>query len=295
MGLELPAVLKTSSASDVHQVYRDGQISVVTDTDMTAAQGKSLAGRIEHAYNRDTEVQKWNNTDVLKAPLTVGVLSQAAFEKTTGDSSGSIAGVTFGPNLFVVPDRVVSQKPKAQDEDTIAHELGHVQDFREAGDKLEKIPVFLQEGKEYVLGETYPGSRGMDNDHLAYVGDVLGKISASTAKEVLAGFQKPEDENKSANFAFLGEVTGSLFVEFLRTRLGGKGDANAVSDLAHVTEQVGSGQAFATSFKDQFGVGFQAAQNQFISYLQETEGNPAARLNGTIYAPGAKRDVALAA
>src|SRR5207253_3037682 len=102
------------------------------------------------AYQFDSSVQRWDDATKLDEQITVAVLSTRAFEQLTGDSGGRVAGVTTGPNVFAVPARAV-QDHSADTENTIAHELGHIQDLREAGRNIQHVPIYLQEGKEYLL------------------------------------------------------------------------------------------------------------------------------------------------
>jgi hypothetical protein len=194
-----------------------------------------------------------------------------------------VAGVTTGPNLFVVPDTVLGRK-SALDDETIAHELGHVQDFRQGGNGLQQVPIYLQEGKEYCLGEKYPLAEHMANPHTQYVGNILGKITAQDAQKVMSSFRTPQDEAGSGNFGFIGETTGALFVEYLRTRLGGKGVPDALPRVANVISQVGSGNSYDAAFKSQFGLAPKEAEQSFVDYIGKTEGNPQARLSGTLFA-----------
>jgi hypothetical protein len=269
---------------ELWSVYRDQHVHVVSDEPINPQAGKALSDKIEKAYDWDEGQQHWNREEPLGTPLTVAVLSRQNFSALTGDSTGSVAGVTTGPNLFVVPDSVLGRK-SAMDDETIAHELGHVQDFREGGEGLQQVPIYLQEGKEYCLGERYPVSEKMKNPHTQYVGNILGKISAQDAQRVMTHFRTGEDEAQSGNFGFIGETTGALFVEYLRTRLGGKGVPDALPRIANVISQVGTGQSYDQAFRSQFGVDPQQAERSFVQYIHDTEGNPTARLSGTLFAP----------
>jgi hypothetical protein len=264
-------------------VYQDEHVRVVSDEPLDPAAGKALSDRIEKAYSWDEGQQHWKQPGPLGSQLTVAVLSRPVFSALTGDPTGSVAGVTTGPNLFVVPDSVIGRK-SAMDDETIAHELGHVQDFREGGKGLQQVPIYLQEGKEYCLGERYPLSEKMANPHIQYVANELGKITGKDAQRVMTQFRTPQDEAGSGNFGFIGETTGALFVEYLRTRLGGKGVPDALPRVANVIAQVGSGSSYAAAFKGQFGVSPTQAESDFVRYIHQTEGNPTARLAGTLFA-----------
>lgn len=268
-------VSRVASHHDTVEVYRDAQLRIWSDRDITKAQAKSLATRIESAYAWDQAKLGWADPAPLEAPLNVAVLTEGSFRELTGDSTGSIAGVTTGPSLFVVPERVLGRMSK-DDVDTVAHELTHVQDFREAGRNIDSMPTYLLEGRAYVDGNKYAGDA-------AKFRPVLERLRAQDARFVLDGFRHSKDEQKDPRFVFIAEVTGGLFVEFLRTKLGGHGKADAMKRLSTCVEALGDGTAFESSFKAQFGVSLTAAEQQFVSWVGATEGKPGVRLAGTIY------------
>lgn len=261
-----------------YEIYEDAQVRVVSDVRVPAAAGRALAGRIERAYKWDERKEKWRDPAPLRPQLTVEVLSRPAFSRFTGDASGRIAGVTTGPNVFVVPDRVLAGV-RTGDEDTIAHELAHVQDFREGGRGLERVPIYLQEGKAYVLGDSYPASLGLRDGHKADVAAALGRLSARDVQTVLAHFRAGADEGRDPQFVYYGEITGALFVEWLRGR-----KADAVPRLAQAIADTGRGADFETSFRAQFGISIESAEAGFVRFIAATEGRPRERLKGTIYA-----------
>ncbi|MBF5041365.1 hypothetical protein FGE12_03125 [Aggregicoccus sp. 17bor-14] len=271
-------------------VYEDGQVNVVSDEPLSSAQARALAQRIEAAYAYDAAEQRWRDGGPLHTPLTVAVLSAQAFARVTGDASGSTAGVTAGPNLFVVPDSVLGRR-QPQAEDTIAHELSHVQDFREAGPRLASVPIYLQEGKAYLLGDRYPQKEGLGNPHVAYVAQQLGALTARDAAAVMTHFREPQDETPGA-FGFIGEVTGSLYVEFLRTRLGGTGFPDALERVADTVAAVGRGVSYEQAFVQRFGLPPADAERAFVRYIGETEGRPDERLRGTVYASARRTSAA---
>jgi hypothetical protein len=272
-----PEQTASRSAPDVSEVYEDNKVTIVSDENVTAAQAKALAQRVETAYAWDEGQLGWKNEGPLSKPLTVAVLSKPAFEGVTGDTTGAVAGVTTGPNLFVMPDTALAGRPTKEDVDTIAHELTHVQDFREGGNGTDTMPTYILEGRAYVDGDKYAKDASQ-------ISPYLGQLTAQDAQAVLKGFRHPGDEQKNPEFGFMGEITGALFVEFLRTRLNGKGDADAMSRLSAATTSLNTGTSYDDAFKQQFGVTLASAEQQFVQYIGSTEGNPKARLSGTLYA-----------
>lgn len=269
-------VSRAASHGDTVEVYRDAELRIVSDRSVTRAQARALAARIEAAYDWDAAKLGWSRAAPLRPRLNVAVLTEDAFARFTGDSTGTVAGVTTGPDLFVVPERVLGRMSR-DDVDTVAHELTHVQDFREAGRRVDGIPTYLLEGRAYVDGNRFAGDA-------AKFRDVLEQLSARDAAAVLSGFRHARDEQKDPRFVFVAEVTGGLFVEFLRKKLGGRGKADAMKRLSRCVEALGRGTSFEAAFRAQFGVTLGAAEQQFLRWVRATEGRPSARLSGTLYA-----------
>jgi hypothetical protein len=263
------------------EIYEDAQVRVVSDKRVPRAEGRALASRISRAYKWDERKEKWRDPAPLRPQVTVEVLSTAAFNRFTGDSTGSIAGVTTGPNVFVMPERALHDVSSV-DENTIAHELAHVQDLREAGRAIEKVPIYLQEGKAYVLGDQYPASLGLHDRHLAEVSRTLGQLTAHDAQTVLDHFRVASDEQRNPQFTYYGEITGALFVEWLRTRK----TRDAVPRLAQAIADTGQGASFESAFHAQFGISVAGAESAFVRFIAATEGDPRERLKGTIYGAG---------
>jgi hypothetical protein len=261
-------------------VYSDEHVRVLSDERLDPTAGAALARRIEAAYRYDERVQQWKDDRRLDAPLTVAVLSAEAFARFTGDRSGSIGGVTTGPDLFVVPDRVLNGKT-AMDEQVIAHELSHIQDFRQGGAAVTKVPIYLQEGKAYLLGETYPRSEHLANPHIQYVGKALGQISGEDAANVMKHFRTGEDEARSGAFGFIGETAGALFIEFMRVQMGEK---HALQKVAEVVSDVGHGSTYEAAFQRQFETTPRKVEAAFVDFVTQTEGDPRERLKGTLFA-----------
>lgn len=270
------------TAGTVVEVFHDKAVRVVSDAAMTFAQGQALAARIEEAFRYDLDRQHWSERAPLNKPLTVAALSREGFYQLTGDQTGSIAGVTTGPNVFAVP-MSTALHPSDDGDSVIAHELGHVQDIREAGARISRVPIYLQEGKEYLLGDSYPAYRGHTQHDLSSVSEELSRVSAVEAEAVMRHFRTVKDEAHAGFQGFRDEVVGALFVEFLRTRFEG-GKTDAIPRIAELIVEVGKGQTYDQAFRSQFGKGAAEAEKAFVQYVATTEGNRSERLRGTLYA-----------
>ena len=173
------------------------------------------------------------------------------------------------------------------DDDTIAHELSHVMDFRAAGDGIDKIPVYEQEGRAYTIGDTYPITEGKDKSDpvLRGVGEELAKITGAQAADVMKNYRDGSAEGAPGRDGFRDETTGALYVQFLKTRLGGQGVPDALQKLAQVSADVGQGLSYDKAFQKEFGVTSKSTEDAFVKYVTATEGKPAERMSGTLWAP----------
>ena len=274
-----PAALARSGLG-LSLAYRDAQVQVVSDVRLSEQEARALAARVERAYAFDAAIHGWAKDDDLKARLTVAVLGQGAFQALSGDSTGAVGGFTTGPSLFVVPEEVARLR-RADDDVTIAHELGHVQDYRQAGRRLEQVPMYLQEGKAYLLGDLEPMARGEGSASARGVVATWERMSARDAQWVVQRFRTARDEALSGRNGYVGEVGGALFVEFLRTRFHG-GHADVLRRLGTVVADVGAGQSYSAAFARQFGGSPEAAERAFVAWVKATEDDPARRLDGSV-------------
>jgi hypothetical protein len=216
--------------------------------------------------------------------VEVQVLSKKGFDAIFGGDAGGTAGVTLGPDLMAVPDTVAT-KSTPDDDDTLAHEVVHIQDERIGGDRVDLVPTYLQEGKAYVLGDSYPISLHEDGNDpaLKSVAQQVGHVTAKQAQDVMDHYRDPEAEEDPNRDGFRDETTGALYVEYLRTRLNGTGVSDTIPRLAKVISGVGQGASYEDAFKKQFGVSVKDSEQGFVKYVKDTEGRPANRLEGTLW------------
>jgi len=261
-------------ASGMYVAFEDAQVRVESEQPISSAQARALAARVERAWVADLKTQRWEDQQVLREKLTVAVLSPPSFADFTGDPTGSIAGVTTGPDVIVVPDRLLSGTSR-DDENTLAHELAHVQDLREAGDAMSSVPVYLEEGKATVLGDAW----SRDRAHLEQAARTMASFSAEDVAYLLRNFRSTSAERRPAPFVYAGEVMGALFVEYLATHV----KKDAVIRLCDAVEAAGDGQRFGDAFKKSFGISLSEAERRFVEFVRATEGQPHRRLAGTLY------------
>lgn len=97
---------------------------------------------------------------------------------------------------------------------------------------------------------------------LIEVGELLGGLTAELVVELINHFVQRPPSQRSAPMVVLGALTSALFVEFWCVLKGGEALDRALT-AAEDAEQV---------------------LEQFVSFIEETEGQPVRRLMGTLYA-----------
>lgn len=283
---------KSGAPAKLHTVtiYQDQFCRIVSDdSSMTKAQGQAMAAKVEAAWQYDLNAEQWKNTAPLgKNVLVVEALTKSGFDSVLGGDSTGVAGVTMGPNLMAVPE-TLTNSTNPDDDDTIAHELNHVMDFREApGATLDQIPVYEQEGKAYSVGDGYPIAEGKDQQDLKVLGGIAQALTTKwtevDARDVMDHFRTGQDENNMGSNGFRDEILGALYVQFLKADFNG-GSPDAIQKLAQITSDVGNGMTYDDAFQKQFGASSKSTEDAFVQFMKDTDNDPTARLKGTIWAP----------
>lgn len=278
---------KTTTAAPVnrhHQikdVYRSKDLVISSDEKLTKKQIRRIAAEVRDAYHVDAFEQDAHRTP--KKPIVVGVFSDKTFSQIAPPES---FGVTLDRNTIALSDTIARNGGNGGDRAVLAHELSHLQDHRAAGKRYDRVPTYLEEGKAVVLGDVYDRRRGLKNPAIAESAKALGQYTADDARQVFENFAGNEAPELRRGNGARDERIGALFVEFLRTRLsanGHQGRSNAYAALDAAVRRVGKGQGFDQAFKKEFGVSLDDAKNQFLAFMKQTEGDPQARLAGTIW------------
>jgi hypothetical protein len=128
---------------------------------------------------------------------------------------------------------------------------------RHAVTVLSLVDEFLQQGRARVERD----QRERDAAQLVEIGRLLGALSAAVVIELINHFVQHPPPRRSSAMISLGALTGALFVEYLGT-LGGDALEQALWTATHASD----------------------ALERFITFLEQTEGQPARRLVGTLYA-----------
>lgn len=105
---------------------------------------------------------------------------------------------------------------------------------------------------------------------LLELGLLMGRLTATLVVELINHFLQRASLHRSHPMVALGSLTSALFVEFWAVRRGDQALARALGEAGSLEKELGSGAS--------------QALEQFLTFLEETEGHPARRLAGTLYA-----------
>jgi hypothetical protein len=128
---------------------------------------------------------------------------------------------------------------------------------RHAMTVISLVGEFLEQGRARVERD----QRERDRAQLVEIGRLLGALSATAVLDLITHFVQHPPPRRASPMITLGALTGALFVEYLGT-LGGDALEQALWTAAHASD----------------------ALERFITFLEQTEGQPARRLVGTLYA-----------
>lgn len=221
----------------------------------------AIVARVMKAFAFVAERSAWKD----RGPLTARPLQFAL----VGNEATNLLGYAQGPNMMVMKDSYLDQPLS---EGTLAHELGHIQDFRQLRGK--RLPSFLLEGRALVIGQAYrlhigqsPGDYDRKMAHSAVT------FTAERAMELLDNYGGHGWDN---------QAIGTVVVEYMRTRWKG-GIPDVIPRLSRVIERVATGRAFEQAFEDEFGTPAEAFAEAFAAHLRATQGDAKARLQGTMW------------
>jgi hypothetical protein len=223
---------------------------------------------------------------VTAAPLTLGLTSDALTAGRSGFSTPSAKEVMTGAFHFRRPSL-----------DSFAafglgRELGHAE-MKRAGAPIGRVPGYFGEGVATCLGSLFvlrPG--GADTNAVAAIARQLNTFTATDAVRMFHAVSSPADDGKqSVRQAGISERLGSLFIEHLKARV--VGPHHYYPRVGAMLQRIGQGMDFGTSFHKAMGVTLADAQKSFVAFMAATsmgtasmgtaQGNPAARLKGTVY------------
>jgi hypothetical protein len=239
----------------------DNFLQVFSDHAVDAARCKGIVTRALKAYTFVADRAAWKDRPLLTAHHLEFAL--------VGDNAINVLGYAKGPNLMVMKD---SYMDNPLSEGTLAHELTHIQDFRQL--RGQKMPSFMFEGRALTIGQAYRLNVGQA------AGDYDRQMASSAAR-----FTSEQAAALMDNYSGRGwdnQAIGTVVVEYMRVQWNG-GIADINSRLSRMIERMAAGREFEQAFQDEFGVTAEAFAGSFTGFLQSTQGDPKRRLAGTMW------------
>ena len=240
----------------------DGFLQILSDRELDAGRCKSHVARVMRAFAFVTEAAAWKDRGLLSAqPLRFSVL---------GDPALKVLGYAQGPNLMVMKDAYMDNPLS---EGTLAHELAHIQDFRQL--RGQRMPSFMFEGRALTIGQAYR----------VHIGQPLGDYDRQMARSA-AAFTPEQAIALLENYRGRGwdnQAIGTVVVEYMRVRWNG-GIKDITPRLSRMIERIAAGREFDLAFQDEFKASADAFAEAFMGFLRATQNDPKERLRGTMWA-----------
>ena len=239
----------------------DGFLQIYTAHPLEPGRCKAIVARVLRVYAFVAERAAWKDKSLITAaPLQFALV---------GDSAIKVLGYAKGPNLMVMKDSYLDQPLS---EGTLAHELTHIQDFRQLRGK--RLPSFMFEGRALTIGQAYR----------VHIGQPLGDYDRQMARSAV-GFTADQAMELLDNYGGQGwnnQAIGTVVVEYMRAGWNG-GIADINPRLSRVIERMAAGREFEQAFQDEFGVAAEAFAENFAAFLRATQGDAKQRLRGTMW------------
>ena len=281
-GQAIAGSVPLSAVKEQPIVAREGLVVLRSDKPLAPDQVKWMMQTAERAYLFDLKQLGWDAADPAFArSFDVVVISRAML----ADRGWKLGGATYSGEVFAINGRCFEdQQPYYIG--VIAHELTHLLVNRRCGQ------TNLRELGWYpLMGEGIAIENGMRFR-------VLNEPELYPEKRLPAhkALEQMTADDAQKNFADAGTQRahgdsdmGHLFIEFLRTHNADKSSNEDVQlRLGRVlTLMSHEGSHFDGAFKEAFNIPLAQAQDQFVRHMRQTEGNPAARFDGTILMPRA--------
>lgn len=286
-GRPLPEEVRTG-ATDVELVGGTRRLEIyarrskpLTATELADFQERACAAL---GYNL-VEVDASLTAGPLQPAFRIVVLDDTTYGRVTG--AAGTYGVAY-PNWNGDGDAIVVPKNGlrnvAELDDTLAHELNHVVVGRYAPNDLE-IPWWAIEGFAINIGTRFGKLR--TGEATGFAG---GWIAQADGDDARLTFQRYDIEDNTTNLSQVGhdQSISGFFVEYLRVKYvrpntTGFGDVGPrmLDAMIHTSE---SGDPFADGFSSGFGgASLSNAKERYATFLDETAGNNATRLAGTVW------------
>jgi hypothetical protein len=259
-------------------LYEHGLIRISSDVALSEESMKRFAERAEHAYRTAADLHGWQVEGDLAKPFTVHLFSQEVAERDHP-----------GLNLACAGDHVLAHARVIDDpgftDGTLVHEETHLLHNRKG---VGHLGHYLEEGTAQELQRRYDAE--YQKDKARFVSNMQGEtpfLAAMAPEEAKRLLEQTVWDKKDIGPT---EDLGCLFVEFLRTKLGGTGYPDYAKRIAHMVEtmpklaldQPGWREEYLKHLHGEFG---DRTEVRFLDYLRDTAGKPGARFAGTVFEP----------
>ena len=232
----------------------DGFVEIVTDTDLSPTEASAIAARIAAAYDFTRKEDQWADQTLLDPPLTVRVLDEVP---------EGLLGRATAPRTFLIQLAYARTPTSAA---TIAHELTHLQDFRQL--KKKKLAQYWLEGRANSNAFAYRAHLVLGQNP-----DWKGRLARWTSDDARAVFAETVT---SADHRAQVEELGTLWIEHLRRRFP---DTHPRS--AKLISAIAAGATLEAAYASAFGEPLEKARAEFLAYVDATQSDPDARVAGT--------------
>ncbi len=278
LALAIPALMAAGPEIGDAPLCKVGFLQIVSPDAVTmrAEQCRAVAKQTKAAWDFDADQMRWAHPAEMESPLTLRLLS---VDRMKSEHPGVI-GFAKGRDLFVVSLSILSD-PFANG--TLAHELAHIQAKRALGKRSEQrlVPRYFLEGHGNRMGLAYRDQlRVANHDYDARKARQIAKLTANETKIILTDDSYGSGDKKKDDIM---ESMGIFFVEYLRLRHQGKGEADILPRMGRVFEAVGSGQSYQNAFREQFKASVDEIVADIVAFMARTESLPKERLKGTRY------------
>lgn len=261
-------------------VFEEKLVRIVSDVDLSRGEWAQAAARLETAYRGTAKIHGVAVEGAFAEPFTAHLLSAESLEAERPGANLEALGTR---DIYAKAD--VMLNPGFSD-GALLHECTHILHSRMATGHLGH---YLEEGTAQELQRLYDAEHSQDKER--YIAGMRGEtpfLATVTTGEARPLLEQTVWDKKDINRT---ESLGCLFVEFLRTKVGGSGRTDYIARISRMLRSMppklkladaGWRDAYVERLDREFGPGTEGA---FLGYLQNTQGHPDQRLAGTVFAP----------
>lgn len=245
--LALPLLTAAEARAPEDRILcRDGFVEVASPENVSLAECRKAAKTVKDAWNFDVSVMRWSDQRSISGPLKLRLVSPERMKQERG--SGVRAYTPHNGKSFTIDRELLADGSAPL---TCAHELGHAQVDRvlSKAKGRHRVPLYFFEGHGLIMNRLYADRLGISSP-TDWKSNVKTVMSMSADKARMIFFDNSYSDNeKDPKKTFEMECVGVYFVEYVRTRLNGRGIPDTVPRMGKVFELVGGGMSYGQAFK----------------------------------------------